>query len=223
MGHEHIKSLINKIDQLYENFINKSELPQIELDLLLATTIQLYDEFLGLRENNQDYTSKENQEKISTEIRSQQERKIETRLSLDVTNIEMPIESSANQVAISDYAHVAIEQPLDKKEKAAKATINDLIGSKRRKKTLAEKHEHAAIKDLKDAIGVNQKYTFLNELFKGDVNEYAEAINYLNKCEDLSQAENYINTYLNEKYNWSVKTNKLLVSEFKDLITRRFL
>jgi len=59
-----------------------------------------------------------------------------------------------------------------------------------------------AVEDLKMAIGINDKFLFINELFKGSPSDYNEAIEKLNSSDALPNAETTLNTYRSQ-YEWS--------------------
>ncbi|HSG68160.1 MAG TPA: hypothetical protein VK994_05590 [Bacteroidales bacterium] len=52
-----------------------------------------------------------------------------------------------------------------------------------------------AVDDLKRAIGINDKFLFINELFKGNPGDYNEAIEKLNTSGAIDAAEKAINHY----------------------------
>lgn len=69
-------------------------------------------------------------------------------------------------------------------------------------KSIAARVIPQAIEDLKMAIGINDKFLFINELFKGSPSEYNEAIEKLNTSGEFPDAETNLNTYKSQ-YDWS--------------------
>ncbi|MEN8224684.1 MAG: hypothetical protein ABFS05_04915 [Bacteroidota bacterium] len=69
-------------------------------------------------------------------------------------------------------------------------------------KSIAARVVPAAVKDLKMAIGINDKFLFINELFKGNPGEYNDALEQLNTAGAMTEAEASINTF-RTKYDWS--------------------
>jgi len=76
------------------------------------------------------------------------------------------------------------------------------------------------ISNLKDAIGINEKFNFIHELFDGVLNDYNEAIDKLNDFEELENAMNFY-TELKEKYNWDENKNSFIL--LKNFIERKFI
>lgn len=87
-------------------------------------------------------------------------------------------------------------------------------------KSLARKLQKKPIADLKAAIGINEKFQFINELFEGNMTEYNIALNQLNLCSSHAEAEVYLST-LRELYKWDKDSETVVM--FSELVERRFL
>lgn len=55
-------------------------------------------------------------------------------------------------------------------------------------KTIADRLRRTPIEDLRKAIGINQRFQFLNELFSGDNERYVRTIDEVNSADSLSAA-----------------------------------
>jgi hypothetical protein len=80
--------------------------------------------------------------------------------------------------------------------------------------------EDAPIKDLKKAIGVNERFLYLNELFRGDEAMYERSIKTINAFTIYPEAEFWIRRELKLKLGWDDKYNT--VKQFDQLVRRRF-
>lgn len=98
-------------------------------------------------------------------------------------------------------------------------SLNDKFSEQSEQLSLAEKLGKKPIPDLVKAIGLNQKFLFMNDLFEGENNHYKEALNMLNNFSDYSQANVYVET-LRTKHSWDESSNT--VKEFVELIQRRY-
>ncbi|MGY6563043.1 MAG: hypothetical protein ACXITV_13150 [Luteibaculaceae bacterium] len=87
--------------------------------------------------------------------------------------------------------------------------------------TIALKHEKAAITDLKKAIGINQRFAFINNLFKGKAEEFNSAIDKLNNLQDTLEAFEFVQRELARKYDWDFELP--VVQEFLELVERRYM
>jgi hypothetical protein len=107
--------------------------------------------------------------------------------------------------------------------------INDVIGSNgnslndqlREEKTeLAHVLKETPIRDLKKGIGVNDRFVFLNELFRGDEAMYERSLKTINSFRILPEAEYWINRELKIKLGWD--DNLHTTQQFYQLVRRRF-
>jgi len=76
------------------------------------------------------------------------------------------------------------------------------------------------IKDLKKAIGINDRYVFINELFRGDEVMYERSLKTINGFRIFAEAEYWIERELKVKLGW--EEHKDTTRHFYQLIKRRF-
>lgn len=86
--------------------------------------------------------------------------------------------------------------------------------------SLAEKLSQTKIDDLTVAIGLNQKFRFIKELFKGDSSAYNEAVKALNQCDNLEEAQHQVKNELMKSYEWDEEDQVTMT--FLNLIERRY-
>ncbi|MEO6313660.1 MAG: hypothetical protein ABIU63_02350 [Chitinophagaceae bacterium] len=78
----------------------------------------------------------------------------------------------------------------------------------------------APIRDLKKGIGINDRYVFLSELFRGDDAMYERSIKTINGFRILAEAEYWIERELKVKLGWD--DGKTTTQHFYQLVKRRF-
>jgi outer membrane biosynthesis protein TonB len=66
-------------------------------------------------------------------------------------------------------------------------------------KDLSDKLKRKPITNLSDAIGINDRFLFISEIFEGNKDAYTQAISRLDKAESLSDAMAIIMSYTGEK------------------------
>ena len=125
-------------------------------------------------------------------------------------------------VETSSSAPIA-EAPLHEKLKASQAPASLLATTLRAAQSqpipLAERSA-PKVETLREAISINQRFSFINELFNGENMEYHAAIQHLDSLSDFEQAQQYVTQNLAQRYDWSRKeehVNKLL-----KLVDRKF-
>lgn len=85
--------------------------------------------------------------------------------------------------------------------------------------TLAERLQQNPVRDLKSAIGINDKFLFVNELFGGSMEKYNKSIENLNDLKTLNGAMIYLNE-LKIELQWN--SSNEAYQKLKDLVSRKF-
>lgn len=99
-----------------------------------------------------------------------------------------------------------------------KASLNDKL--KQPRPELSDSLQDTAIKDLRKGIGVNDRFVFITELFRGDEVMYERSIKTINGFTIFPEAEYWIKRELKLKLAWN--DNNPVVKQFDQLIRRRF-
>lgn len=128
------------------------------------------------------------------------------------------IEPTAQALPSADGPSV----PLHEKLKAGQPAAPHLAETLRAAVAPASLAERAGpkVETLREAISINQRFSFINELFEGENMEYHAAIQHLDSLPVADQARAFITGDLSQRYDWTRKeehVNKLL-----KLIERKF-
>ena len=97
-------------------------------------------------------------------------------------------------------------------------SLNDKL--KQGKTELIEILKETPVKDLRKAVGINDRFVFINELFRGDENMYERSIKTINSFNIYAEAEYWISRELKVKLGWS--NEQPSVQHFDQLVKRRF-
>ena len=97
-------------------------------------------------------------------------------------------------------------------------SLNDRL--KEEKIELSQSLTTAPIKDLRKAIGVNDRFLFINELFRGDEAMYERSIKTIQNFSIFAEAEFWIRRELKLKIGWM--DSHPVVKQFDQLVKRRF-
>jgi hypothetical protein len=123
------------------------------------------------------------------------------------------------------YLPREVEEPSNKEavvdlnqSQTMETSLNDVL--REPKTELAEKLQDIPVRDLKKAIGINDRYLFINELFNGNEAMFERSLKTLNAFSILPEAEYWIERELKVKLGWSDKN--ALVNQFIQLVRRRF-
>lgn len=99
------------------------------------------------------------------------------------------------------------------------ASLYDKI-AKPAEKTVASQASRQPISNIKASIGINEKFSYLKDLFKNNVNEYNEALDKLNDFDSYSDAEDFFQE-LKAKYSWDPESKSF--QGLAELLNRRYL
>lgn len=97
-------------------------------------------------------------------------------------------------------------------------SLNDKL--RQGKTELVEILKETPVKDLRKAVGINDRFLFINDLFRGDETMYERSIKTINSFNIYAEAEYWINRELKTKLGWS--NDHPSVQHFDQLVKRRF-
>ncbi|RUT78487.1 hypothetical protein [Ancylomarina longa] len=95
------------------------------------------------------------------------------------------------------------------------STINDQLKSDSTN-IISDKLSSQKLTDIRTAIGINDKFLFIKELFDSKKEDYNSSIEFLNQSTDLGKIQEWM---VNEK-NWDIENPT--VKQFTEIIKRKF-
>ena len=98
-------------------------------------------------------------------------------------------------------------------------TLGDML-EQSEDKSLAARLQRKPVSDLITAIGINDKFLFLNELFGGSMEKYNKSIRSLNGFSTLFGAKTYMSE-LQIEFQWDCTSDAY--KKLNDLVERRFI
>lgn len=100
-----------------------------------------------------------------------------------------------------------------------KESFNDRL--KENRNELMHSLKDVPIKDLRKGIGINDRFVFISELFRGDEPMYERSIKTINSFNIYPEAEYWMNRELKIKLGWD--DTRETVKHFYQLVKRRFV
>ncbi len=94
--------------------------------------------------------------------------------------------------------------------------LNEQLTSSREDDDLSEIKKIKPITNLSDAIGINDRFLFIREIFNGNPESFEQAITRLDNATDLSDARKIINDYAGDS------TENTASKQLLELIKRKF-
>ena len=134
-----------------------------------------------------------------------------------------PDRPESSRPGVPSEAPTAAEAPLYAKLKATQPSTSHLAdtlrGAAGAAHSLAERGAPKVV-SLREAISINQRFSFINELFNGENMEYHAAIQHLDTLPDAEAATAYVQQELAASHDWSLKQEH--VGKLLKLIERKF-
>ncbi|MCA8832815.1 hypothetical protein [Hymenobacter pini] len=110
--------------------------------------------------------------------------------------------------------------PLYQKLKAEQPAAPSLSETLRQERAATLADKAPKVESLREAISINQRFSFINELFNGENMEYHAAIQHLDTMPNADLARQYVTEDLAGKYQWVRKDEH--VAKLLKLIDRKF-
>lgn len=119
---------------------------------------------------------------------------------------------------VPTLAHQQVVKELNEVMATKNASLNEKL--KEEVKEVAHVLNDAPVRDLRRAIGINDRFVFISELFRNDEVMYERSIKTINGFRILPEAQYWIERELKVKLGWD--ENKESTRHFYQLVKRRF-
>jgi hypothetical protein len=119
---------------------------------------------------------------------------------------------------VPTLAHQQAVKELNEVMASKEASLNEKL--KAEVKEVAHVLNDAPVRDLRRAIGINDRFVFISELFRNDEVMYERSIKTINSFRILPEAQYWIERELKVKLGWD--ENKESTRHFYQLVKRRF-
>ena len=168
-------------------------------------------------ENEPEIESVKENEILTKEIAENDLKKVLEIEKEMLKNVQQKKEAQTNLANLSDVVKVETRKTMSLEEELQDIVSVDLM---------ANLFEKAPSKSLNDRlvgniqIGLNDRITFVKNLFNGNQEDYNRVISQLNTFKSESEAKNFINSMVKPDYNWSEKEE--LEARFMEIIQRKF-
>ena len=231
------KARIDEANELIGRAIGLEKLSTIERDIILDKLAKAYENILTGRlvEVEIPKTQRCNDDivMIQPEIRTETQKEKPIILTEEAKKVDIQIPLSPKEIIVPKQEVVKELKPevapkhdigeqthgevLGDKFQGKQKFRNEIIAEHTLKADMSTRLQNKPIGDLAKAIGINDKFLFIKELFEGDSARYSETISHLNSFSDLNDAI----IFLQDNFQWS-ETNEY-AAKFIDLVRRKFI
>ncbi len=161
--------------------------------------------------NNQ---TKEEKQPVKTEVRSYRPSSVKPKMPEKAQFHEAPPETG-NDTKIP--GRVIIESAIIADQFGSMPeSFNDTLRSQKHEEEIAEVLKSKPVSSLSEAIGINDKFLFIREIFNGDFDLYNNAITRLDETESLDEANEMVSGFAGGN------TDSEAIKQLISLIKRKF-
>ena len=228
--------LIEKTRQVYDQLINldgmqkpfeKKAVEEVEKKTEVTTAVKESEQKMPEKKPEEASTSvdempegmidpEEQEVETVIEITEKKETEVETQKQVEPEAQEQVSKKEENR---TEEKEVYVKSTIDLFSTSSEPTLGDRLKNADQP-TIADKITKNTINELREAIGINEKFLFINELFNGDMSRYNKIIDELDQFATLEG----VNTYMLElkiQSQWSDDNPALI--KLTELLHRKFV
>ena len=241
---ESIKTHISRIKN------DPDKVHKMDMDLLIEKTRDIYDKLIQLdgltitfeteilHQNETEIEETETVEAVDVKVEEIEKEEAKAEEEAEITEEDTKVEVYVEEIVdeVEEQIEEAQEKKefredlLEEKEETEKSTIDLFTSSagptlsdtfsEAKQPTIADKINKEGVNELREAIGINEKFLFINELFNGDLGRYNKVIDEL---DELATIEG-VNTYVLElKIQSQWADDNIALIKLTDLLNRKFV
>jgi hypothetical protein len=237
---------LHEIEELLGDFSRDEKIPAMDMDLALQKLRSLYDLLLMIRKQQETpqkkvISSSPDTPPVEPVVQPIIQPIVQPAAPAPAPPVATPVVTPApGRVTPSEAEQpvppaetvppvAAHARTVSHKERAAKDVVQTLSDQFKGKPTIHEilNHPYAKeeetlaharpISDLLEAIGINDRFTFVGELFHGDTAAFENTINQLNESANFNDAYNY----MIQHFNWDMDSQAVQI--LLNIIRRKFI
>ena len=209
-----------EIEEIEEELIpEENPIPEKEADMVWDFTIDNEESGVRIEELGVD----DDEDADSELIDSSTDRLIDTDSDTNTELIDSSTDRLIDSVPVPEEKSVPEEEDSGiRTYKIVRENVHTLgdVLEKTEDNSLAARLQRKPVSDLISAIGINDKFLFLNELFGGSMEKYNKSIRSLNSFSTLLGAKTYMSE-LQIEFQWDCNSDAY--KKLADLVERRFI
>ncbi len=207
---QRLKKILNEvagIGQMLEQMKKGGPIPQIEIDLILEKTRRLYEDVQGLNSIPEEKVSPP----LATDAHAQAVVDAEP-VAGEPAPAEPVPETSPPQAGAKEETEILADR-----YKEGKKFINESLSRNGNQQDITSKLQSKPIKNIQSALGINDRFQLIKDLFNGDKESFEKTISTLDEAGNFNDAFSYINS----TFDWDMEDEP--VQMLLDLVRRKFI
>jgi hypothetical protein len=207
---EKLLSDLERIKLLISRYENPDQIPVIERDILLSVIRDLYSELMEAPVSKPEV-------RIQTDVPSFQPVPAATEAKSKVKIEKKPEKKETLYTRKEDEKDKVKPETIGDKLQGERQFVYETLAEKAAQQNISSKLQSKPISNINSAIGINDKFKLLRDLFNEDKESYAKTISKLDSCNNFNEAFSYIST----NFNWDMEDDS--VQFILDLVRRKFI
>jgi hypothetical protein len=229
-----LEAKLNQIHRVFERLALGESVTAIDLDLAKASMIQLYEQLLNPAIQGDLHgsivTHTEIKKTAEPVLKSKKEKLVAPPMDPVIILPSTPKDSILTIEPDTKPEKTTAEEPRGKSGVKApeivgekfqdnKKYVNEALTDRSRKnqKDISSMMQNKPIQSIESAIGINDKFIFIKELFNGNAQQYKETLDLLNNTSDFNTAVQYIEQH----FSWDMESEAVM--KLLDLLRRRYI
>ncbi|MBV6460781.1 MAG: hypothetical protein HJHJAOHD_00896 [Flavobacteriales bacterium] len=192
-----LTNLVDKLKEQSDNVSNMEHVPSLEINVMMARVNRLYEKAVLYKHI---LIAEEN---------------LKEQISAQPLSINEPIAPVVETLVDTPAPTAKVENTSLSSTQSLKSETN--IPEKRKSSIL----DGTPISNIKKYLGINERYLFANELFKGKMEDLMNAIDEIENQSSFENAQGLIKTKWANSHQWD-EDNAQVISFYK-IVERRFL
>ena len=191
--------------------IEEKQEVEVQAQIQVTQEDAVPDENEPVVESTEEAEQKEIEQHIVATIENQEEIHLEKEEVRDNIPPQEDVEPVQDEDDLEEEIH---EEPQRIGDRAIKEkSLNDIHSNGSNK--LENKLSNSPVSSLQGAIGINDRYIYIRELFDGSAESFSKAVAELDRLQNIREAV----AYLQQNYKWKKNDTSL---KFVNLVKRRF-
>ncbi len=123
---------------------------------------------------------------------------------------------------VNDILSIAGKKTIGDSYVETDKSLNQRISENKVDESIGARMQQQPVASIRDAIGVNEKFLFINELFDGDIRAYNDAIAQLNDMQNIRAAFDHLNS-LGRQFSWDAQRSADTIEKLANYVQRRYM
>ena len=228
-----IKTIIRQVGDIGEKLsrlLPEESLPSIEKDIILRDIRLLYEAVKDLQDSPVETPSGEKGKVTRPEVETIQPEPVPGEKNpVSESSVPEAEVAAPEEISEAEEQSIPLEEPektgpaaksaepvtLADKYKGNKKFINESLAGDTQ--DISSKIQSTPISNIGSALGINDRFKLINDLFKGDKESFQNTIGILDGSSNFNEAFNYISS----SFDWDMEEDS--VQLLLDLVRRKFI